>query len=100
MLFIEGDADVAALRDVDPKKIMASRQALKPYREWRNEKESRGVFSWTIALYGTEAMAREAGLTGKEYWGQIIKACFFGCQGSRGRMASHDAGDRCGQASA
>jgi aminopeptidase len=77
MLFIEGQADVASLRGIDPKKIMASRQALKPYREWRNEKENRGAFSWTIALYGTAAMAREAGMSEREYWEQIVRACFL-----------------------
>ena len=57
-IFIEGQADTKSLQGVDPKKIMAQRQAMRPYRNWRDEKESRGAFSWTIALYGTPAMAR------------------------------------------
>src|SRR3989338_7039636 len=28
-------------------------------------------------MYGTPAMAKEAGLSEKEYWNQIIKACFL-----------------------
>jgi aminopeptidase len=76
-IFIEGEADVEALRGIDPKKIMTSRQSIKPYREWRDAKEGRGEFSWTLALYGTPAMAREAGLSEKEYWQQIIDACFL-----------------------
>jgi aminopeptidase len=76
-IFIESEADVEALRGIDPKKIMMSRRAMQPYREWRNEKENRGDFSWTLALYGTQAMAHEAGLSEKEYWKQIIHACFL-----------------------
>jgi len=76
-IFIESEADTESLKDVDPKKIMLNRQAMKPYREWRNEKESRGDFSWTLALYGTKAMAQEAGLSEKAYWDQIVQACFL-----------------------
>ena len=76
-IYIESPADMEALRGIDPKKIMENKRAVRPYREWRNEKESRGQFSWTIGLYGTPAMAREAGLSDREYWDQIIEACFL-----------------------
>ena len=33
--------------------------------------------TWTLALYGTEAMAKEAKMTLKDYWGQIIKGCYL-----------------------
>jgi aminopeptidase len=45
--------------------------------EWRAEKESAGKFTWTLGLYGTAAMAAEAGMSEAEYWDQIIKACFL-----------------------
>lgn len=76
-LFILSDADPHALHGVDPKKIMARGQALKPFMDWRQQKEHQGKFSWTIGMYGTPAMAKEAGLSEKEYWNQIIKACFL-----------------------
>ena len=50
---------------------------MKPYLEIRNKKENEGKFFWTIALYGTKAMAKEVGLTQKQYWEQIKKACFL-----------------------
>ncbi len=77
IVFILGDTDPHALENVDPKKIMRRGEAMKPYRKWRNEKENKGKFSWTIALYGTPAMAREAGLSIDAYWEQITKACFL-----------------------
>src|SRR3989338_6709599 len=51
--------------------------AWKPYMDWRQEKETRGKYTWTIALFGTGAMAREAKLSEKAYCDQIIRPCFF-----------------------
>ncbi len=76
-IFLLADADPHALKGVDPKKIMQRGVALKPYKDWLNQKEWKGKFTCTIALYGTPAMAKEAGLSEKEYWQQIIKACFL-----------------------
>lgn len=76
-LFILSDTDMEALKGVPPSKIMARSRALKPYREWRDKKENAGKFTWTLALYGTSAMAKESGLSEKEYWNQIIGACFL-----------------------
>jgi aminopeptidase len=76
-IFILAEKDPHALKGVDGKKIMMRGQALKPFMDWRHQKEWKGKFTWTIALYGTPAMAREAGLSEKEYWQQIIKACFL-----------------------
>ncbi len=71
------DADMHSLEGIDPKKIMRRGVAIKPLRDWQNEKEHKGKFTWTIALYGTPAMAHEAGLSLDEYWSQIIRACFL-----------------------
>lgn len=76
-IFIASETNKFALKEVDPKKIMAASQVFKPFKEWKEEKENKGKFTWTIALYATNAMAKEAGLSLKEYWNQIIKACFL-----------------------
>ncbi|HWO07746.1 MAG TPA: aminopeptidase [Candidatus Paceibacterota bacterium] len=76
-LYLLAEKDPHALDGVDPKKIMARGKALKPFMDWRNEKQHAGKFTWTIGMYGTPAMAKEAGLSEKEYWNQIIKACFL-----------------------
>lgn len=65
------------LKGIDPKKVLRRGKAWKPFRDWENEKENRGKFSWTLGLYGTEAMAKEAGVSIQKYWDQIIKACFL-----------------------
>ena len=76
-VFILSETDMQALKGIDPKKMMTRGLSHKPYMEWRTEKENRGKFTWTLALYGTRAIAKEAGLSEKEYWKQIIDACFL-----------------------
>jgi aminopeptidase len=76
-MYILCEADPHALKGVEPKKIMRRGVAMKPFMDWRTEKENKGKFTWTIGMYGTPAMAKEAGLTEEEYWDQIIKACFL-----------------------
>jgi aminopeptidase len=71
------DADPHALDAVDPAKIMRQGAAMRPLLDWRGEKENAGRFSWTLGLYGTPAMATEAGMGLEQYWEQIIHACFL-----------------------
>jgi aminopeptidase len=71
------DADMHALEAADPRKIMRASKAMKPLLDWRTDKESEGRFTWTLGLYGTPAMASEAGLSEVDYWQQIIQACFL-----------------------
>lgn len=76
-IYIIAETDHHELAGIEPAKIMQRGRAFKPYKEWRIEKENRGAFSWTLALYGTDAMAAEAGMSVEEYWEQIIKACYL-----------------------
>lgn len=74
---IIADTDPYELKGIDPKKIMLSGLSAKPYRNWREEKENKGKLTWTVGLYGTPEMAKEAGMTLEEYWKQIIKGCYL-----------------------
>ena len=76
-IMIISEYDPKALSKVDPKKIMLNQKSMLPYKKWKEEKENKKEFSWTLGLYGTPASAKEAGLDIKEYWGQIIKACYL-----------------------
>jgi len=71
------DHDVHELDRVDPEKIMLTQKSAKPLREWFNKKENNGLYTWTLALYGTPSMAKEAGLSLEEHWQQVIKACYL-----------------------
>jgi aminopeptidase len=74
---ILSDHDPHELDGVDPKKIMLTQKVAKPMREWMDKKENDGKFTWTLALYATPAMAKEAGLPLKAYWEEIIHACYL-----------------------
>lgn len=74
---IIADEDPRELQKVDPKKIILARDSKKEYRDWITDKETQGKFTWTLALWGTQAKADETGMSLEEYWDQIIKACFL-----------------------
>lgn len=71
------DHDVHELDKVDPKKMMLVQKSAKPMMDWFNKKENNGLYTWTLALYGTPSMAKEAGLSLEDYWQQIINACYL-----------------------
>jgi aminopeptidase len=79
-IFILSETDMHSLQGIEPEKMMRRGVANKPYMEWRHKKETEGKFTWTIALYGTPAMAKEARLSLEAYWNEIIKACFLDAQ--------------------
>jgi aminopeptidase len=74
---IIAEDDPMYLKSADPAKVLMSNRATRPFRDWLDEKEDKGKFTWTLCLYATEKVAREAGLTIREYWNQIAKACYL-----------------------
>lgn len=77
VLFILSQANVHLLKGIDSSKIMTVKKGIAPFRKILTDKEAQGQMSWTLCLYGTESMAKEAGLTLEEYWQQIIHACYL-----------------------
>lgn len=71
------DYNVHELDKVDPKKMMLAQKSRKKVGELFDKKENAGKYTWSLALYGTPSMAKEAGLSLEEYWKQIIKACYL-----------------------
>ncbi len=73
------------LAGIDGEKIMRRMATMKPYRDAMNKKENEGKFTWTLGLYGTEAMASFAGMSLEEYWQEIIHACFLDHENPRAK---------------
>ena len=65
------------LKNIEPHKIIQARDSRKLFRDWLVEKENKGDFTWTLALWGVEAKAEIVDLSLKEYWQEIIKACYL-----------------------
>jgi aminopeptidase len=76
-LYIIAEENPRALSKVDPKKNMLRQNAMRKFMEWRSEKENAGKLSWTLCLYPTAGMAKEAKMNLKQYWEQVINACFL-----------------------
>jgi aminopeptidase len=66
-----------ALKRIPAEHLLEHRRAQKNSIDYKWKKINVGKLNWTLALYGTEAMAKEAGLSLKQYWQQIIKACYL-----------------------
>jgi aminopeptidase len=69
--------DPFELDGIEPAKLLAGRRASRPWRQWLARKEDEGRYTWTLALYGTPAMAKEARMPLAAYWDEIVKACFL-----------------------
>jgi aminopeptidase len=76
-VYLIADKDPLYLKNIEPQKIIEAIVAKKPLGDALRRKEDEGKLTWTLALYGTEKMAAEAGLSLPQYWQQIIKACFL-----------------------
>lgn len=74
---ILSEYDMHEVDGADPRKVMLKQKSAAKLRELMDAKENKGKFTWVLALYGTPSMAKEAGLSEKEYWAEIIKACYL-----------------------
>lgn len=76
-IYLMAPRDPFYLKDADPRKVMLAGQSLGKLKKWLFDKEDQGGLTWTLCLYGTDGLAREAGLTLEDFWGQISLACFL-----------------------
>lgn len=76
-IYLIAPTNLFLLKDVEPKKIIVANSEKQIFRKWLFEKEDKGKLTWTLCLYGTEGMAREAGLSLKDFWQEIINACYL-----------------------
>lgn len=65
------------LSGIDPKRIAAAAVARKPLRDILVRREEAGDFGWTLCLFPTAELARQAGMTSREYAAQVADACFL-----------------------
>ncbi len=69
--------DPHSLAGIDPGKRSRYARARGGELTYRFRKVKAGTLSWSGCLYGTEALAAEAGMSLDEYWKQIIYACYL-----------------------
>ena len=76
-IYLYAPESLTHLADVDPRKIAKTAVARKPLRDILDDREAKGKFGWTLCMMPTEALAKHAGLSLRQYTNQIIKACFL-----------------------
>jgi len=72
-----GSANPLELEGIKTEKMKKRTVALTEINKEMTSKFDSGEITWTLALFGTEGMAKQAGLSLDEYWEQIIHACFL-----------------------
>jgi aminopeptidase len=65
------------LQAAAPGKIARTALSHKPLRSVLDRREARGDYGWTLAMLPTAELARQAGLSLKEYSRQVAAACFL-----------------------
>ncbi|HDP81168.1 MAG TPA: aminopeptidase [Spirochaetes bacterium] len=76
-IFLHAPASLTHLKDIEPSRINDIMITRKKLREILNQREAAGSFNWTLCTYPTEALAKQARATMKEYAAQIIRACYL-----------------------
>ncbi len=76
-IFLAAPESLTHLKNVDPKRINEAMVARRKLRRIMERREEQGLFSWTLCAFPTPEPARRAGISMKEYAGQIMKACFL-----------------------
>ena len=77
LIALRAPQNLENLKNVDAKNIALATLARKEVRKIMDEREQKGLFSWTLANYPTEGLAKQAGLSLKDYEKQIASACFL-----------------------
>ncbi len=76
-ILVLAQTDHHELNQINTQKIFTHNKARSGSISYKRKKIDAGKLNWTIVLYGTDAGAKEANLTGRQYWNQIIKACYL-----------------------
>jgi len=76
-IYLRAPESLTHLSDVDPKKIAKTLVSRKPLRDIMDRREETGEFSWTLCVFPTPELAKQAKLSLKDYAAQIVKACYL-----------------------
>jgi len=76
-LAVISEHDVHELDAIDKTKIIEVQKSMKPVVAMMDKKENQGKLTWTVGLYGTQSLAKEAGLSLEAYWEEIIRGCYL-----------------------
>lgn len=76
-IYIHAPSSLTHLKGIDTSKQAEFAKSRKFLRDILEKREAKKLFGWTLCTYPTNELAKQAGLSLKEYTNQIIKACFL-----------------------
>ena len=76
-IYLHAPDSLTHLADVDAKKIGKASVARKSLKDILDRREETGQFSWTLCLFPTAELAKQAKLPMARYANQVIKACYL-----------------------
>ncbi|MGD9157238.1 MAG: aminopeptidase [Desulfobacteraceae bacterium] len=76
-IYVYAPLSLTHLKDAPVEKQQTMARSITPFREFLDEQENKGLFSWTLGMWPTQCLADHAGLTLEEYKDQIVKACYL-----------------------
>ncbi len=76
-LYLYAPESLTHLGDIDPLKIAKTAVARKPLRDILHKRDEMGIFGWTLCMLPTTELAKQAGLSMRQYTNQVIKACYL-----------------------
>jgi aminopeptidase len=76
-IYLHAPDSLTHLADVDSKKIGKAAVARKSLKDILDRREETGAFSWTLCLFPTAELAKQAKLPLARYADQVIKACYL-----------------------
>lgn len=77
LIWLEAPKSLTHLTNVNPKKIATLRLARKSLKKTLDKREQNREFGWTLCVMPTKALAKQAGMSFKEYGEEIIRACYL-----------------------
>lgn len=87
-IYLHAPESITHLGDVDPANISKAIVARKVLRDILTKREETGRFGWTLCVYPTPELAKQAKLSVEDYTAQITKACFLNEKSAVGKWKS------------
>ena len=76
-IFLRAPESITHLSHIDPRKIGKTAVARKYIRDILDKRDEKGLYSWTLCMLPTQALADHAGMSLAAYGQQVVKACFL-----------------------
>ena len=77
-IILHAPESITHLGKIDPGRIGKTAVAQQALRDILNRREARGNFSWTLCIFPTAELAKQAGISPAVYSRQVAQACFLG----------------------